>query len=109
MATFSGLASQSKCLLVRRILVSRSVINPTPACCQIRLCRRCCRLSHMRCSLVGLIYFVGVSVAILFSLTFRSKAYLYLVASASPGMGRGYSHILLLIVFVMLGRMALVQ
>ena len=89
MATFSGLASQSKCLLVRRILVSRSVIIPTPACCQIRLCRRCCHLSHMRCLLVGLIYFVGVSVAILFSLTFRSKAYLYLVASASPGMGRG--------------------
>ena len=94
MATFSDLASQSKGLLVHRILVSRSIIIPTPACCQIRLCRRCCRLSHMRCSLVGLIYFVGVSVAILFSLTFRSKAYLYLVASASSSMDRVYSHIL---------------
>jgi hypothetical protein len=109
MATFSGLASQSKGLLVHRILVSRSVMIPNPACCQIRLCRRCCHLSHTRCSLVGLIYFVVVSVVALFSLTFRSKAYLYLVASASPGKGRGYSHTLLLIVFVMLGQMALVQ
>jgi hypothetical protein len=109
MATFYGLASQSKGLLVHRILVSRSVMIPNPACCQIRLCIRCCHLSHTRCWLVGLIYFVGVYVTSLFYLTFRSKACLYLVASASSGMGRGYSHILLLIVFVMLGRMALVQ
>jgi hypothetical protein len=106
MAAFSGLASQSTGLLVPQIPASKFVAIPSLAYCQNPLCKRCCLLSRRRCSLAGLIYSVEVFFAGLFSLACRSKACQYLVVSASSGMGQGYSHIPLLAVFAMSGRMA---